>query len=121
MMNPNWDLSYIYSDYNDPAITQDLADIKKLSSEIIRLTQSAEQPLTVLEKTCEKTELLAENSEKLSLFSSLPMAVDANNTDAALLMAKLDALMTDYSLAVSALTRYVGKLSNLDELIASSA
>ena len=78
-MNPNWDLSYLYKGFDDPAF---LADLKRFPEEIKveqAILDSGDDPQTKLEKLTDQQEVLGALSDRLSSFCSLTQAVDANN------------------------------------------
>lgn len=119
-MNPTWDLSYIYQGFDDPAFQ---ADLKRLPEEIKVLNAILASDLdaqTKLEQLCDQQEKNTELFDRLFTFCGLTQAVDATNAQAAKYADMLDVLSNDASMADSAVTRYIGTLTNLDDLIAAS-
>lgn len=93
-MNPNWDLSYLYKGFDDPAF---LADLKRFPEEIKveqAILDSGDDPQTKLEKLTDQQEVLGALSDRLSSFCSLTQAVDANNADATKYLNVLDVIST---------------------------
>ena len=119
-MNPNWDLSYLYKGFDDPAF---LADLKRFPEEIKveqAILDGSDDPQTKLEKLTDQQEVLGALSDRLSSFCSLTQAVDANNADATKYLNVLDVIFNDSRIVSSAVTRYIGSLPNLEDLIAAS-
>ena len=119
-MNPNWDLSYLYTGFDDPAF---LADLKRFPEEIKveqAILDGGDDPQTKLEKLTDQQEVLGALSDRLSSFCSLTQAVDANNADATKYLNVLDVIFNDSRIVSSAVTRYIGGLANLEDLIAAS-
>ena len=119
-MNPNWDLSYLYKGFDDPAF---LADLKRFPEEIKveqAILDSGDDPQTKLEKLTDQQEVLGALSDRLSSFCSLTQAVDANNADATKYLNVLDVIFNDSRIVSSAVTRYIGGFANLEDLIAAS-
>lgn len=119
-MNPNWDLSYLYKGFDDPAF---LADLKRFPEEIKveqAILDGGDDPQTKLEKITDQQEVLGALSDRLSSFCSLTQAVDANNADATKYLNVLDVIFNDSRIVSSAVTRYIGSLANLEDLIAAS-
>lgn len=119
-MNPNWDLSYLYKGFDDPAF---LADLKRFPEEIKveqAILDGGDDPQTKLEKLTDQQEVLGALADRLSSFCSLTQAVDANNADATKYLNVLDVIFNDSRIVSSAITRYIGGLANLEDLIAAS-
>ena len=113
-MNPNWDLSYLYKGFDDPAF---LADLKRFPEEIKveqAILDSGDDPQTKLEKLTDQQEVLGALSDRLSSFCSLTQAVDANNADATKYLNVLDVIFNDSRIVSSAVTRYIGGFANLE-------
>lgn len=75
---------------------------------------------TKLEKLFELDESMSALVDRLYGFTSLTLAVDANNAAAQQYEDKLNLISNDASLVGSAVTRYVGSIDNLEEIIAAS-
>ena len=121
-MDGKWDLSYLYKSFEDEAFLSDLARLP----EMIRAQQTILEDtslthLTRLEKLADSIQELSALSDKVGSYIFLTVAVDAGNTTADMYGNKFDLIMNEASLVDSAITRYVGSVENLDELIASSA
>ncbi len=64
--------------------------------------------------------MLSALSDRLFSFCGLTQAVDASNTEAMKYADMLDVIANESVMVSSAITRYIGQLPNLEELIASS-
>lgn len=119
-MNPNWDLSYLYQGFDDPAFHADLARYSKEIAALRDILQSDLAPLDKLEQLVDAQEALSALSDRLFSFCGLTQAVDAANTEAMKYADMLDVIANESIMVSSAITRYIGQLPNLEELIASS-
>jgi len=120
-MDGKWNLSYLYESFEDPAF---LADMEALPGKIAALTAAAKgegmDDLKHLEAIVDAQEEMSAFTDKLGSFIYLTQAVDSGNEAANLYGDKVDVMMMDLHMADSMITRYVGSLTNLDELIAQS-
>ena len=119
-MKNTWDLSFLYKGFEDEAF---LADLKRLPDAIAEQQAILDCDLPTLEKL----EKLMDADEALSLlmdrlfnFAGLTLATDAGNGTAQQYEDKLSVIANDASLVGSAITRFVGSIENLEELIAAS-
>ncbi|MBQ8654548.1 MAG: M3 family oligoendopeptidase [Clostridia bacterium] len=119
-MEWTWDLSYLYSSFEDEAFKADMAAVPGKIAVLNELLAADMDDLTRLEKLVDAQEELSAHLEKLGHLVWMTQAVDATNPTAALYSDKLDMMFTELSMASSAITRYVGSLDNLDELIEKS-
>ncbi len=119
-MDWTWDLSYLYKSFEDEAFQADLAAVPGKIAVLKELLSADMDDLSRLEALVEAQEELSAHLEKVGHFIWMTQSVDANNPTAALYSDKLDMMFTELHMASSAITRYVGSLDNLDELIAKS-
>ena len=119
-MDWTWDLSYLYKSFEDEAFLSDLAKVPGKVEALRGLLTADMDERTRLEKLVDGQEELDALLERLFLFTELTLSVDAGNAVAAQYDDKLNVLSNDVRLFGSAFNRYVGSLSNLEELIASS-
>lgn len=119
-MNPNWDLSYLYQGFDDPAFFADLARYPKEIAALRDLLNSDLAPLDKLEQLMDAQEALSALADRLFSFCGLTQAVDASNAEAMKYADMLDVIANESAMVSSAITRYIGQLPNLEELIASS-
>ncbi|MBQ7850074.1 MAG: M3 family oligoendopeptidase [Clostridia bacterium] len=119
-MEHTWDLSFLYKGFDDPAYLADLARWPEMIREQKALLDSDMEDQAKLEALMDSVEAMNELVDRLYSFTSLTLAVDANNSVAQQYEDKLSLIANDSSLVDSALTRYIGGLSNLDEIIAAS-
>ena len=116
-----WDLSYLYTDFDDERLKNDLASLKDDAEKGIALLQDADRDrLSVLEQSVAHSEQISAKVDRLVNFIQCTLAVDATNEKANAAMDQLMMAFTDLDLASSALSRYVAETENLEELIAAS-
>ena len=119
-MEHTWDLSFLYESFEDPAYLADLARWPEMIAEQKALLASELDDQSKLEKLMASVENMNELVDRLYSYTSLTLAVDANNGVAQQYEDKLSLIANDASLVDSALTRYIGSLTNLEEIIAAS-
>ncbi len=119
-MNDRWDLSFLYSGFDDPQYEADLKALQEKIAAFGKLLEASGDDCTKLVSMMDADEEINRLLEKLSLFAGMTLAVDANNMDAARYDDKLNLIYNDLRLTQSAMIRYVGGLTNLEELIAAS-
>ncbi len=119
-MDWTWDLSFLYSGFDDERLAADMAALPGMVAEMRALV---DQPLPArekLEKLVDAQEAIDQTASRVFSFCSLTLSVDANNQTAAQLLDKMDPVSNEMSMAFSAMERYVGSLDNLEEAIAAS-
>lgn len=116
----DWDLSYLYKGFDDPAFADDLARLPGLTDAMKQAVEATLAPKEKLEALVSADDTLSAVLDRLASFCQLTMSVDATNEKAAQYMDKILLVYNDFSLLESAFSRYVGALDNLDEVIASS-
>lgn len=119
-MNPNWDLSCLYQGFDDPAFLADLERYPRDIAALRTLLDSDLGDLEKLEKLCDAQEQLSALADRLFSFCSLTQSVDASNAEAMKYADMLDVISNESHMVSSAITRYIGQLPNLEELIAAS-
>ncbi len=119
-MNDRWDLSFLYSGFDDPQYEADLKALQEKIAAFGKLLETSGDDCNKLVSMMDANEEINRLLEKLSLFAGMTLAVDANNMDAARYDDKLNLIYNDLRLTQSAMIRYVGGLTNLEELIAAS-
>ena len=119
-MKNTWDLSFLYKGFEDEAF---LADVARLPEVIAGEKAILDSELPVrekLEQLMDADEALARLMDRLFSFTGLTLAADANNGVAQQYEDKLNVIANDASLVGSAVTRFVGAIDNLEEVIAAS-
>jgi len=120
-MDGKWDLSFLYSSFQDEAFEADFAALPGMIDRIEEVLHSGLPTVERLEALVDADEALSALGDKVGSFIHLTTAVDADNEDANRYMDKFIRVMNKARLVDSAVTRYVGSIENLDEVIASSA
>ncbi len=116
----DWDLSYLYRGFDDPAFAADLAKLPELNAAMERAAQAELPPREKLEGLLAADDALSATLDRLGSFCQLTLSVDATSETAAQYLDKVMLAYNDYSLLESALIRYVGSLEQLESVIASS-
>ena len=121
-MDRKWDLSFLYESFEDERFLADLAKLPEMiQAQKAILEDASLTDVARLEKLADCEEELNALADRVGSFIFLTISVDAGNTTAYLYGDKFDLIMNEASLVESAITRYVGSVENLDEIIASSA
>ena len=119
-MKNTWDLSFLYKGFEDEAFLADLARLPEAIAEQ-KTILDAELPVQEkLEKLMDADEALSCLMDRLFNFCGLTLATDASNGTAQQYEDKLSVIANDASLVGSAITRFVGTIDNLEEIIAAS-
>ena len=119
-MEHTWDLSFLYKGFDDPAFLADVARWPEMIAEQKAVLESDLPDREKLEQLCELDEAMSALVDRLYNFSGLTLAADASNSAAQQYEDKLALIGNDASLVSSAITRYVGSLDDLEEIIAAS-
>lgn len=119
-MKNTWDLSFLYKSFEDEAFQTDLARLPEAIAEQKTLLESDLPVQEKLEKLMDMDEALSALMDRLYNFTGLTLATDANNGVAQQYEDKLSVIGNDASLVGSAITRFVGSIDNLEEIIAKS-
>jgi len=118
-----WDLSVLYSGFDDPALEADFLRAEKAVQEqeaFFRGLSHDRSTVQQVEAAQDKLEELYALMANLGEFLFLTLAVDSTNADA---MSRMDRLMkveNQFSQLSSALSRYLGTVDDLEEAIAAS-
>ena len=119
-MEHTWDLSFLYKSFEDEAFLADVARWPEMIAEQKALLESDLGDQEKLEKLFALDEDMSALVDRLFNFTGLTLSADASNSVAQQYEDKLALIANDSSLVGSAITRYVGSLGNLEELIAAS-
>ena len=117
--NGTWDLSFLYTGFDDPKLQEDLKAIPEALEAMRNLLAADMGDREKLEKLMDAQEALSARLDRLS-YIFLVLSVDATNATATQYSDKLSVLFNDVSMVSSAVSRYIGSQENLEELIASS-
>jgi len=119
-MKNTWDLSFLYKGFEDENYLADLAKWPEMIAEQKALLDSDLPVQEKLEQLMDMSEAQSALVDRLYGFTSLTLATDANNGTAQQYEDKLALIANDASLVDSAITRYVGSINNLEDIIAAS-
>ena len=116
-----WDLSYLYTGFDDPAFQQDLGSLKADGDTLKALLDDTAMPETEkLEKLTLASEKLSDKLSRLWLFVSCTLAVDATNAEANKADDQLSTVYTTLEPVFSAMTRFTAGMQDLEGAIAGS-
>ena len=119
-MKNTWDLSFLYKGFEDEAFLADLARLPEAIAEQKTILDSELPVQEKLEKLMDGSEALSMLVDRLFGFTSLTLATDASNGTAQQYEDKLYVITNDAALVDSAITRFVGSIDNLEEIITVS-
>jgi len=119
-MKNTWDLSFLYKGFEDEAYLADLAKWPEMIAAQKALLDSDLPVQEKLEQLMDSSEAMSALVDRLYGFTSLTLSTDANNGTAQQYEDKLALIANDASLVGSAITRFVGSIDNLEEIIAAS-
>lgn len=120
MKNPNWDLSVLYSGFDDPKLKEDIEAIRTLLSGVDALLEKEEAPVKKLESIVDFEERLTRLVGRTLGFVQLTLEADNRNAEALRYLDELGLLMVDEKIASNRLQRFIGQCENLDALIEQS-
>lgn len=114
-----WDLSKLYSGFNDPQLSADAASaLEMLSGLRTDIANLAAEDAAGLAAVVTRLSEAANLQIKVSSFTFLTLAVEANNEEARGFYNRVIALNIESTQVSSALSRWLGSVENLDALIA---
>ncbi len=118
-MNTQWDLTGLYSGFDDPKLASDLdlaeAQARQMQSFAKDLSGQPEQ---VVRSAIDRLEQFSRVQAKIGLFASLSQAVNAADEQAAACLGRLQAIQSSTAAPRTAICEYIAA-QNLDELIAA--
>ena len=115
-----WDLSVFYTGFDDPALRADIDEIKRALAGVDALLGAEESVKDKLEKFIDLEETITRLLGSAFAYAQLTLEADNTNAEALRVVDELSQLMVDVKLMNSRLTRYVGNVENLEDVIASS-
>ena len=115
-----WDLSVFYTGFDDPALRADIEAIKAAVSGAEAMLAVEESAKDKLEKFIDLEETVTKLLGSAFAYAQLTLEADNANEEALRVVDELSQLMVDVKLMNSRLTRYVGNVENLEDVIASS-
>ena len=120
-MSDRWDLSYLYESFEDPKFKEDLKSLIPMAGELRAVLEDPGlSDRERLEKLLLGSEALSRKADALGSFTYCTLAVDAENAAAGAAMDQLMAANNEQELVMSAVTRYISGVEDLDRVIGSS-
>ncbi len=120
-MNEVWDLSPLYAGFDDPRYDEDFSALQEAVAEYrgVPAKMGEMEAGAFLHYALSLDEKINEIGSRLGSYTSLRSSTNTQDVDAVSNMARLQRLFSECSAASAAFQSYVGKLENLDELIAA--
>ncbi len=120
-MNKEWDLSPLYTSFDDPQYGKDLEAIKLAVEELRKLPQLQEtmEPVAYLHLALELEEKVTELGERMASYAALRSATNTQDAEAVSALANLQKIFSDCSAAQASVQSYLGKLEDLDSILAA--
>ncbi len=115
-----WDLSFMYRDFQDERIPADMDAVRRMANELRELLACDMGDTERLEALMRKGGELSTVMDRLGSYAYLTLAVDAHNTAAMQMVGRLQLMENELSLIMSDVTRYVGSIGDLEDVIARS-
>ena len=119
-MNEVWNLSTIYTGFDDPQFEADLQAGKDKIAQYAALTQelTGADPLATLKSGIALEEEISALAGKLGLYASLRQSADTRDSDAASQLGRLMGIFSAVAAPEAAFHEWAAKLPELEELIA---
>jgi len=119
----DWDLSVLYKGFDDPQLEIDFKKAEEMAEANLAFFHALDpekDTVAQLEEARDRLETSSLLRANVGSFISLTTATDATNADALSRMDRLMALGNKGSLGSAALSRYLGRVKDLDEAIEKS-
>ena len=117
-MKENWDLSVFYTGFDDPAFAADLSSLPGCIEALSQAVRAEDGDTTAkIRDVIAQLEALYTVNEHLALMTQLTLACDAGNEQANAAMTPLMQADVLSQQAMSAFSRYLSTVKNLDALI----
>lgn len=116
----NWDLGKLYSGFDDPALISDTENVFSMLRELRAAVDAlpAQNAADALCDVLERLKVVSNLNIKIGNFTFLTLAVDTSNEAARAYSDRIALLDVELKQLNSALSRYLGDVDDLDELIA---
>ncbi len=120
-MNDRWNLDYLYAGFDDAKFLADLDSLKDDGESLKQLLQDGSiSDAQKIEMLADKTEKLSAKLDRLGLFISCTLAVDATNGPANQADDRLNMIYTELQPVFSGMERLVAQAKDLDAVISGS-
>ena len=118
-MNTQWDLSILYTGFDDPNMASDLAAFDEAIAEVISCAEklSDYSPMQLLLKHIELETKVSSLAEKLFIFANLRYSANTSDTEAASMMGVLMGKLSAIAAPSAAVNKAIAKIENIEEII----
>lgn len=119
-MNKEWSLDVLYQSYQDEKFINDLKKLQDRISSIKEYVSSLakKDPKTALPEILNQLEDYYVLSCKLNFYTQLRQSTNTTDSETAAILGRIEDLTSRLSKDVAAIKKYVGSLTNLEQLIA---
>ncbi len=118
-MNKTWDLSILYSGFDDPKFSADMAEFDNLIGEIIAFSGSLDglAPPELLLKHIDLETKVSALAEKLFIYANLRYSQNTADGDAASTMGILMGKLSATAAPSAAINKAIAKIENIEDII----
>ena len=118
-MNTPWDLSILYTGFDDPKMASDLAAFDEAIAEVISCAEklSDYSPMQLLLKHIELETKVSSLAEKLFIFANLRYSANTSDTEAASMMGVLMGKLSAIAAPSATVNKAIAKIENIEEII----
>jgi len=122
-MNYTWDLSILYTGFDDPEFSSDTEKLNGAISELCEFANNAEKMphAELLEKYIDLNEKINGYANKLIIFSNLRYSANTRDSEASSNLGKLMGAFSATAAPMAKLAKIIAGYENLEEMISSSA
>lgn len=120
MLTEKWDLSFLYTDFDDPALESDIRRLETLAADGAALAEGGATAVQKLESILAAAGEMTDLVNNTHGYAQLRLSTDCDNEAGLRCMDRLSNLMVGLQLCQSAWVRYVGTVSDLDGVIGQS-
>ena len=121
-MNNQWDLSILYTGFDDPKMVEDITVFDKLIKEYIEFSEnlSSYAPEQLLVKHIELDTEMNALAEKLFIYANLRYSANTSDSEAASTMGVLMGKLSATAAPSAAINKAVAKIENIESIIESN-
>ncbi len=122
-MNYTWDLSILYTGFDDPEFSADIERLKIALGEMSAFADSAENigHKELLESYISINERITELANKLIIFSHLRYSANTKDNEAASNLGRLMGMLSEIAAPSAKLSKIIAGYADLEEIISESA
>ncbi|MBE6635567.1 MAG: M3 family oligoendopeptidase [Ruminococcaceae bacterium] len=121
-MNYTWDLSILYTGFDDPEFSKDIASLENALGEMVKFADSADRlgHRDLLDGYISINEKITSLANKLIIFSNLRYSANTKDTDAASNLGRLMGMLSAIAAPSAKLSKIIAGYDDLEEIISES-